>query len=128
MSGFASLDFIEGQLYWVLTDTSHSLCINKGHFEDLKYLVLSHTTHRMDDGKKWYFENPIEDHGYTIIDEWGIDQWTFKSQDEFLKYLTIHVENLNTDRDGVKKPLYYFDDFVKSKIKESQERSPQLWI
>jgi hypothetical protein len=124
------IELVEGKFYWVLTDTHHSLCLDIHHyFNDLKYLELSHTTHRMDDGKKWYFKN-FEDgeDPYVVIDEWGIEQWIFKSQDDFLKYLTVHVDNLNSMRDSEEQPMYYFDDELKQKIKESQEENPEAWI
>lgn len=129
------MEFVVGKSYWVLTDLSHSLCIDIHHFNDLKYLELSHTTHRMDDGQKWYFKNfkdgedpTLVDEPYVVFDQWNIEQWTFKSQDEFLKYLTVHLDNLNSTRDSDEQPLYYFDNEVKQRIKQSQEQNPEVWI
>lgn len=129
------IELKEGHCYWILTAFNHGLVIDKSHFEDLKYLEFSHTTHKLDDGKKWYFRiGGMElDHSrytivkdYLVVDEWSMNQRLFKSQDEFLKYLTVYLDNLNSDESD--KVLYYFDDWVKQRIKKSQKENPEIWI
>lgn len=121
-------EFKEGEKYWVLTDTTHSLCVDEYHYDDLKHLELSHTTHRMDEGKMWYFKNPEEEYGFTILDEWNIEQFVYPTPDDFLYYLVVHLDNINDMRNEPDQPKYYFSDEMKKKIEESQEGNPQIWV
>lgn len=105
--------------YWVLTDLNHSRIIDESNFNDLKLLRLTKK------GKYFTFEN--EHHQY-IIREDDINQLVFKDQDDYLKHLTIHLENLNLDRNPHERLLYEFDDFIKEKIIQSQKNYPEKWI
>lgn len=105
--------------YWVLTDLSHSRIIDESNFNDLQLLRLTKK------GKYFTFEN--EHHQY-IIREDDINQLVFKDQDDYLKHLTIHLENLNLDRNPHERLLYEFDDFIKEKIIQSQKNYPEKWI
>ncbi len=105
--------------YWVLTDLNHSRIIDESNFNDLRLLRLTKK------GKNFTFEN--EHHQY-IIREDDINQLVFKDQDDYLKHLTIHLENLNLDRNPHERLLYEFDDFIKEKIIQSQKNYPEKWI
>lgn len=105
--------------YWVLTDLNHSRIIDESNFNDLRLLRLTKK------GKYFTFEN--EHHQY-IIREDDINQLVFKDQDDYLKHLTIHLENLNLDRNPHERLLYEFDDFIKEKIIQSQKNYPEKWI
>ena len=105
--------------YWVLTDLSHSRIIDKSNFNDLQLLRLTKK------GKYFTFEN--EQHQYMIRED-DINQLVFKDQDDYLKHLTIHLENLNLNRNPHERLLYEFDDFIKEKIIQSQKNYPEKWI
>lgn len=105
--------------YWVLTDLSHSRIIDESNFNDLRLLRLTKK------GKYFTFEN--EQHQYMIRED-DINQLVFKDQDDYLKHLTIHLENLNLDRNPDERLLYEFDDFIKEKIIQSQKNYPEKWI
>lgn len=102
--------------YWVLTDLSHSRIIDESNFNDLRLLRLTKK------GKYFTFEN--EQHQFMIRED-DINQLVFKDQDDYLKHLTIHLENLNLNRNIL---LYEFDDFIKEKIIQSQKNYPEKWI
>lgn len=105
--------------YWVLTDLSHSRIIDESNFNDLRLLRLTKK------GKYFTFEN--EQHQFMIRED-DINQLVFKDQDDYLKHLTIHLENLNLDRNPHERLLYEFDDFIKEKIIQSQKNYPEKWI
>lgn len=105
--------------YWVLTDLSHSRIIDESNFNDLQLLRLTKK------GKYFTFEN--EHHQYMIKED-DINQLVFKDQDDYLKHLTIHLENLNSNRNPDERLLYEFDDFIKEKIIQSQKNYPEKWI
>ena len=105
--------------YWVLTDLNHSRIIDESNFNDLRLLRLTKK------GKYFTFEN--EQHQYMIRED-DINQLVFKDQDDYLKHLTIHLENLNLDRNPHERLLYEFDDFIKEKIIQSQKNYPEKWI
>lgn len=105
--------------YWVLTDLNHSRIIDESNFNDLRLLRLTKK------GKYFTFEN--EQHQFMIRED-DINQLVFKDQDDYLKHLTIHLENLNLDRNPHERLLYEFDDFIKEKIIQSQKNYPEKWI
>ena len=105
--------------YWVLTDLSHSRIIDESNFNDLQLLRLTKK------GKYFTFEN--EHHQYMIKED-DINQLVFKDQDDYLKHLTIHLEDLNLNRNPHERLLYEFDDFIKEKIIQSQKNYPEKWI
>jgi hypothetical protein len=105
--------------YWVLTDLSHSRIIDESNFNDLRLLRLTKK------GKYFTFENEQQQY---MIKEDDINQLVFKDQDDYLKHLTIHLENLNLGRNPDERLLYEFDDFIKEKIIQSQKNYPEKWI
>lgn len=110
--------------YWVWVNTDTCEKIDSSCFDNLQYLQLWDITHRLDDGIKYYFINSKDKTNPTIISDWQIDDQVFKSQDDFLKYLVTFKNKMNLKNNFNMK----FDDIMKNKIKESQERNPELWI
>ena len=105
--------------YWVLTDLSHSRIIDESNFNDLRLKK------KKKKGKYFTFEN--EQHQFMIRED-DINQLVFRDQDDYLKHLTIHLENLNLNRNPHERLLYEFDDFIKEKIIQSQKNYPEKWI
>lgn len=110
--------------YWVWVNTDTCERIDSSCFDNLQYLQLWDITHRLDDGIKYYFINSKDKTKPIIISDWQIDDQVFKSPDEFLKYLVGFKNKMNLKNNFNMK----FDDIMKNKIKESQERNPELWI
>ncbi len=111
--------------YWVWVNTDIKETINDECYDNLKYLKLWDIGHRLDDGIKYYF---IDDRDKIlkpiIINDWQLADQVFKSPDAFLKYLVNFQIKMNTKNNFKMK----FNDFMKNKIKESQNSNPDVWI
>ena len=113
-----------GKSYWVLTDLNHKHNIGKPEWEALKYLLCKDSSVKMDDGLRFYFDGTDNNGNPVSIQEWELDQLTFKSPDDYLSYMVKHIDNLNSGDYGG----YEFDEFFKELIKNSQDKNPEAWI
>ncbi len=125
-----------GEFYWVFVDdgimyeSKKRFIFDEDEFNNLKYLKLSHLTHRLDDGIKYYFINPETSEKYSVVEKfiiinaWEMKYLVFPTIDLFLKNIVeLSCSTIELNSHG-----YDFDDFMKNKIKESQERNPEIWI
>lgn len=111
--------------YWVWVNTDTLELIDKSCIDNLQYLKLWDITHRLDDGIKYYFINSIDNtKPVVILDDWQVSDQVFKSQDNFLKYLVEFQNKMNLKNNF----NMQFDDNMRNKIKQSQERNPELWL
>jgi len=90
---------------------------NLDYFESLKPLVFTHTTHRMDDGIRYYFEDPLTDYRDSV-DQWSIKNYVFENTHQFLKYTVMEAKRIT-------KPIGI--DLQKI-IDESKEDYPEEWV
>ena len=90
---------------------------NKEYFEALTPMVHTHTTHRMDDGKRFYFECPLE-HLHDSVDQWSIKSTVFEDEDDFLIFSVYEANRISNE----------MDDYFKGLVKKSKEKYPEKWI
>ena len=133
------MGLILGKLYWILTDLEHPYVLGEREFNALKLCVLQHYATIDHETIKYYFHrcdengelDDIMNNCYEMCD-WECEQLVFYSIDEYLHYLVRHVDNLNTNITDLEftgiNIGYSFDDFLKQKILESQEKHPEIWI
>ena len=113
-----------GKSYWILTDLTHRKTIGRSEWEALKYLKCIDMSHRMDDGRRYYFDGMDSNGRVVSVQEWDTEQLVFESRDEYLKYMVSHINNLNSGDYGG----YEFDEYFKKLIIESQEENPEELI
>jgi len=100
-----------------LIQSGYFSIFNKEYFNSLQPMVHTHTTVRLDDGKRFYFHCPIEDTD-SSADEWSIHNEVFEDEDEFLKYSVGEALRINVKMDS------YFKDLVD----KSKTKNPEKWI
>ena len=121
-------DLMLGKTYWVLTDLEHGIVLGEREFKALKRCVLYHYLTVAHDNLRYCFREVDEEFGeHHELHDWESEQWVFNTVDEYLHYLVVHVDGLNNREDECKL-LHTFDDFLKQKITESQEKHPEIWI
>ncbi|RLC47951.1 MAG: hypothetical protein DRH57_03120 [Candidatus Cloacimonadota bacterium] len=90
---------------------------NKDYFESIIPMVHTHTTHRMDDGERFYFMCPLDDI-YESVDEWSISSNVFEDEDAFLKFSVYEASRINVQ----------MDDYFKDLVEQSKLKYPEKWI
>ena len=119
-----------GNEYWVLVDLDHDYIIGANEYHNVKHCIFKNLLE--DEGLVKYVFYPIEvpsnHEKFYDLYEWEIDQWVFESIDDYLYYLVMHVNNINSAFENNDCPDHTFDDFVKQKILESQENRPEIWV
>lgn len=121
-------DLMLGKTYWVLTDLEHEYILGEREFKALKQCVLYHYLTVAHESIRYCFRAIDDFYGeHYELHDWESEQWVFSNVDEYLHYLVRHVDNLNSNinESGV---FHSFDDFLKQKIAESQEKHPEIWI
>jgi hypothetical protein len=113
-----------GNEYWVLTDLDHSYRLGKVEYDALKLCILEEIYQENFASVFKFHEKEYIFNIYNLLED-EIEQWVYKSVDEYLRYLVVHIHNLNSSENNIK---YSFDDFLKEKILESQEKYPELWV
>lgn len=90
---------------------------DKEYFDSLIPIVHTHTTSKMDDGERFYFEDPLE--GTTdSVDSWYIDSAVFEDEDVFLKFSVYEAARINV----------VMDDYFKNLVRCSKNNYPEKWI
>ena len=87
------------------------------YYDALVPLVFTHTTHRMDDGIRYYFEDPIGEYRESV-DQWSLKDSVFTSTDKFLRFTVYESERV-----GQK-----LGDNIIKLIETSRENSPEEWV
>ncbi len=130
------MDLIVGHDYWVLLDTHlEKQIFNDCCFHNLKYMTLVNIINHGDNKKVYHFCTYLESENRTIdriITPWmtnglfgfAVDENVFKTPDHFLRKLVDFQYIIKIKRNYD----FGFDPFMKNKIKESQERNPEIWI
>ena len=136
--------FKTGKKYYLFTDNRHFVWGEKV-YNSLQLCTITKTkrgpwdpddyfVHYRNDvtGENDFFY--VEPRGEYTTESVNAEWYMFPTKDLFLKYLVNsldiinHVTSLQTRPDGVKKRFCRFDKFLTQKIKDSQEKHPEIWI
>ena len=109
------MKLIENKIYLIQNDYFEEY--NEKYFRSLQSLVYTHSTHRMDDGVRHFFVNPIEDFHDSVANH-SLSTSVFENEHQFLKYTLSEAERVDK----------VMDTFIQNKIKKSQETNPEEWI
>ena len=90
---------------------------NKEYFEALIPMVHTHTTNRMDDGERFYFECPLVGR-IESVDKWSLKSSVFEDEDAFLIFSAYESKRINNN----------MDDYFKNLVDKSKEKYPEKWI
>lgn len=117
-----------GNVYWVLTDLEHRYVLGESEYRACKQCVLVGYDTINHVNIKYCFR-PTYDlpHQQYILYDWECERMVFLSIDEYLHYLVKYVNGLNANI-YENKVAHSFDDFLKNKIVQSQEKHPEIWI
>ena len=100
-----------------LIQENYASSFDEDYYETLVPMVHTHTTCRMDDGTRYYFECPITN-ASTSVDSWSLKSNVFDDEQDFLVYSVGESLRLN-------KPM---DDFFIDLVNKSKEEFPEKWI
>ena len=120
------MDLREGSDYYIMSDECHSSEIDKDHYETFKkhqYIGCRFfTSGHVSNVYVAYNFSTYELLPNTIIEltEDQKEQKVFNDQDEVLKYLVRHVDNLGSP--------YRLDKYLQEKVIKSQKDNPEKWI
>lgn len=114
------MDIEKGKNYWIVTKKPHSYFLGKNDYIRLKYCTFKNyqfgTSTKQIESLRFYQHG--KDFFYSVS-VWQLSSCVFKTKDDYLYYL-LKKKN--------KRQNYTFDDFLKQKIKESQQNYPEKWI
>jgi len=109
------MDLINGKIYFV--HTAYHEIWDKEYYDDLIPMVYTHNTHRMDDGIRYYFEDPIE--GLVdSVSEFSLEKTVFLNEAKFFKYSLRESKRIST----------VIGPYLNNLIEKSKESNPEDWI
>ncbi len=91
---------------------------NKEYYEALIPMIYTHTTHRMDDGERFFFKNPLDDKMFVSIHKSSLKNDVFTDKNDFLKY-SVYESNRISNK---------MDEYFLGLVEKSREEQPQKWI
>jgi hypothetical protein len=129
-----------GDNVWILTSTEHSYVIGKPEYDLLKPYTYVGSEDKYPNSNHpdliLHFEGEYDMYDLT---QWDAEQIVFKSIDQYLHYLFLHLHNLLLIQDSLEYKYdniaivgnderYRFDDFLKQKIALSMANHPEAWV
>lgn len=119
--------------YWVLTKFDHEDIIGEKEYNSLELCTFKHIVEK--DGETQYCFYPnVDKTEHYVVCGFGLPNLVYECKEDYLVFLVKYVTRLNeigTQRSNNfydYYSYYEFDDFIRRKIKESQQRSPEKWI
>ena len=111
-----------GEFYYVSKTSPYlTIPLTKSSLDCLTYFKCVDVYNRLDDGIRWYFEDPTNIENRITIEEYFVPFNVFKSKAQFYKMIVDMIQS-NLWNDHIITPE------VMKIIKESQEEEPEYWV